>query len=145
MGEFSVWTDIEVRFRDTDAMGHVNNAVYITYLEVGRQAYWKRVAPDDAYDRVPFVVAHIDIDFLSPALVADIVRVQLRTTWVGGSSFAMEYELVARDADRMLVRASTVLVTYDYAQQRAMPVPDWLRRRLAEVEGHPLPGRPPRN
>ena len=46
--EFTVVHEILPRFRDTDAMGHINNAVYVTYLEVARQAYWQ--ALDDATD-----------------------------------------------------------------------------------------------
>ena len=79
-------TDIDVRFRDTDPMGHVNNAVYLTYLEVARQAYWKQVAGHVSYDSVPFVVARAAIDFRSPLRVGETVRVALRTDWVGQSS-----------------------------------------------------------
>src|SRR5262245_20378926 len=93
LSEFAVSTDIDVRFRDTDAMGHVNNAVYLTYLEVGRQLYWKRADPVASYDRVPFVVAHVSIDFRSALRIGEVARVRLRTSWVGRSSFRMDYEL----------------------------------------------------
>ena len=131
-----------MRFRDTDAMGHVNNAVYLTYLEVGRQAYWQRVAPGDRYERVPFVVAHVSIDFRAPVHVGEVVRVHLRTIWVGRSSFGMSYELRERDSGRLAAEATTVQVTFDYEQNRAMPVPAELRRKLEEIEGRPLPDKP---
>jgi acyl-CoA thioester hydrolase len=143
MSGFQVWADLEVRFRDTDAMGHVNNAVFVTYLEVARQAYWKRVDPECPYDQVPFVVASIQMDLRSPIELHDVVRVHLRTAAMGRSSFVMEYEARERDSRRLLATATTVLVTYDYAAQRAMPVPEALRRRLEQVEGRPLP-EPPR-
>lgn len=143
MSEFSHSTDIDVRFRDTDAMGHVNNAVYLTYLEVARQEYWERVAAHVDYDRVPFVVARATIDFRSPVMVGETVRVHLRTTWVSRSSFGLEYELRERGSGRVLATASTVLVTYDYEAHRSMPVPDWLRAGLERAEGRPLPEEPP--
>lgn len=142
MDEFSVSTDIDVRFRDTDAMAHVNNAVYATYLEVARQTYWNRVAPEALYNRVPFVVARVSIDFRSPLRVGEAVRVQLRTSWVSRSSFGMEYELREIASGRLIAQASTVQVTFDYERDRAMPMPDELRRRLQEIEGHPLPDKP---
>jgi acyl-CoA thioester hydrolase len=142
MTDFSHTTDVEVRFRDTDAMGHVNNAVYLTYLEVARQEYWRRVAAHVSYDHVPFVVAHAAIDFRSPALVGETVRVHMRTAWVSRSSFALDYELRERASDRLLATASTVLVTYDYQAHRSMPVPDWLRSGLERVEGKRLPDGP---
>jgi acyl-CoA thioester hydrolase len=139
MGDFRVWTDIEVRFRDTDAMGHVNNAVFVTYLEVARQAYWKRVDPGIAYDHVPFVVASLRLDLRSPIEVHEVVRVALRTTAIGRSSFVMEYEARERDSRRLIAEATSVQVTYDYAARRSMPVPEALRQRLEEIEGRPLP------
>lgn len=137
MTEFSVWTDIDVRFRDTDAMGHVNNAVYLTYLEVGRQEYWKRLTPDN-YVQVPFVVAHVSIDFRSPATVGEILRVFLRTTRLGRSTFDTAYVIRERDTGRVVVEARSVQVTYDYEKARAMPVPDWLRRAIETLEGRSL-------
>jgi acyl-CoA thioester hydrolase len=134
--------DLEVRFRDLDAMGHVNNAVYLTYLEVARQAYWKEVAAQVRYDRVPFVVARASIDFRSSLAVGETVRVFLRTVWAGSRSFAMDYTLREAASGRLVAEASTVLVTYDWAEQRAIPIPDWLRSGLERVEGHPLPGKP---
>ena len=142
MGPFAVGADVEVRFRDTDAMGHVNNAVYLTYLEVGRQAYWQRLASNPGYRDVPFVVAHAAIDFRSTVTVGDVVRVHLRTTRIGHRSFGMEYELRERESGRLVATASTVQVTYDYAVRRSIPVPAELRRDLETVEGRSLPARP---
>jgi acyl-CoA thioester hydrolase len=142
-GEFRHFTDVEVRFRDTDAMGHVNNAVYLTYLEVARQAYWQRVAAQVPYDRVPFVVAHARLDFRSPVRLGDeSLRVAMRTDWVGRSSFGLSYVVRTLDG-RLVVEASSVLVAYDYDARCAMPVPDWLRAGLERVEGRPLPDKPP--
>ncbi len=142
MATFDHYTDIEVRFRDTDAMGHVNNAVYLTYLEVARQAHWKTFAAHVNYDRVPFVVARATLDFRSPAAVGETIRVGLRVDWVGRSSFGLSYELRERDSGRLVAEAATVLVTYDYDAKRAMPVPDWLRSGLTRSAGRTLPDRP---
>ena len=139
MGDFKVWQDIEVRFRDTDAMGHVNNAVYLTYLEVARQAYWKRFSEVHDYARVPFVVARIEVDFRSPLLVTEVARLGLRTTWVSRSSFGMRYVVRARDSERLVAEAESVQVTFDYEAQRSMPVPAWLRSELERIEGAALP------
>jgi acyl-CoA thioester hydrolase len=141
-GEYRHWTDIEVRFRDTDAMGHVNHAVYLTYAEVARQHYWRLVAPEAAYNDVPFVIAHAEADFSSPAHVGETLRVYLRTLWVGRGSFAMDYEIRSRDEDRLVATARTVLATYDYGAHAAMPVPDWMRSAIARVEGRDVPGKP---
>jgi acyl-CoA thioester hydrolase len=86
VADFPVWTDISIRFRDCDPMGHVNNAVYLTYLEVGRQVYWQRLADPRRFDQVPFIIARVEIDYRSPAGVGETVRVFVRTSWVSRSS-----------------------------------------------------------
>ncbi len=137
--EFRVHVEIEPRFRDTDAMGHVNNAVYVTYLEVARQEYWKRIQPD--YGTVPFVIAHINLDLLSPLKVGEKLRIGLRTSWMSRSSFQMDYELTETISGREVARAHTIKVAFDWKTERAMPIPEWLRNKLEEIEG-PLPGKP---
>lgn len=144
MGGFHVWQDIEVRFRDTDAMGHVNNAVYLTYLEVARQTYWKRFEAARDYADVPFVVARVVIDFRSPLLVKEVARVALRTAWVSRSSFGMIYTVHERDSERLVAEAESIQVTFDYATQQAVVVPGWLRSELERIEGTALPARPER-
>ena len=74
------WTivaPLRPRFRDTDAMGHINNAVYVTYLEVARQEYWRAFKQDDNYRAVPFILAHVDVDFRSEALMDETLDVAL--------------------------------------------------------------------
>jgi acyl-CoA thioester hydrolase len=136
--EFTVVHEIVPRFRDTDAMGHINNAVYITYLEVGRQAYWARFEGRDDYRRVPFILAGVTCDFRSEANVDEVLEIALRCEWIGTRSFAFRYQIRERTSRRLVVEASTVQVCYDYAAKRSFPVPDDLRARLEAFEGRPL-------
>lgn len=140
--DFPVWVDIDVRFRDCDPMNHVNNAVYATYLEVGRQAYWSRFLSPRDYRQVPFIMARVEIDYRSPLHTGETCRVYLRTAWIGNRSFGTEYELREREGGRVVARARSVQVTYDYTEEAVLPVPDQLRRGLEQVEGRPIPGKP---
>src|ERR1044072_5695284 len=82
------WTivaPLKARFRDTDAMGHINNAVYVTYLEVARQEYWRAFRQDDNYRVVPFTLAHVDVDFRSEALMHETLELCIRWS-TGGRS-----------------------------------------------------------
>ena len=138
---YTIHVDIEPRFRDTDAMGHVNNAVFITYLEVGRQQYWKQVW-EGAYDKVPFVIGRIELDLRSPVKTGELVRVSLRTDWVSQSSFGMSYRLSEVRSARLVAEARTVAVTFDWTTERSMPVPEALRDGFRRIEGRELPGKP---
>jgi acyl-CoA thioester hydrolase len=81
------------RFRDTDAMGHINNAVYVTYLEVARQEYWREFKQDDNYRVVPFILAHVDIDFRSEAHMHETLELCIRCSYVGTRSFGFDYAI----------------------------------------------------
>jgi acyl-CoA thioester hydrolase len=135
---FTVSHEIRPRFRDTDAMGHLNNAVYVTYLEVARQIYWDRVEPGGDYRRVPFILAHVTIDFRSEALVSEVLDVGIRCDWIGSKSFAFAYEIRERASRRLVVEAATVQVCYDYGEKRSIPMPPALARQLETLEGRSL-------
>jgi acyl-CoA thioester hydrolase len=139
---FTVVHEIAPRFRDTDAMGHINNAVYVTYLEVARQVYWARLDRDPDYRRVPFILAHVTIDFRSEALMNEVLEVGIRLEWIGTKSFAFVYRIWEKVTGRTVAEATTVQVCYDYAAKQTLPVPDDLRRRAETFEGRPL-GRTP--
>ena len=135
---FTVVHELHPRFRDTDAMGHINNAVYITYLEVARQVYWRRLAEATDYRRVPFILAHVSCDFRSEALMREVLEIAVRCAWIGGKSFGFDYEIRERETRRLVIEASTVQVCYDYETKSSMAVPEFLRRGLETLEGRPL-------
>ena len=136
---FTVTFDLHPRFRDTDAMGHINNAVYITYLEVARQEYWKRMdGAHQDYRRVPFILAQVSCDFRSEALVREVLELAIRCAWIGNKSFAFAYQVREKSTQRLVVEAQTVQVCYDYEAKRSIPMPESLRRALETFEGRPL-------
>ena len=136
--DFRHRTRIDVRFRDIDAFGHVNNAVVSTYVELARVRYLVDVLQVQPIGVMPLILAHISIDYLSPILFEDVVEVGSRVDWLGTSSIGMSHGLTAVADGRELARSGSVLVTYDYEQNRPMPVPDDWRQALAAYEGHAL-------
>ena len=131
---FKVHCPIDVRFRDCDLMGHVNNAVYLTYLENARFAYWKAAGLDRIEGEISYIMARVEIDFRASAEFGDVVDVALAVTSIGRSSFGMEYDLRGRDG-KLIATAKSVQVTYDYATRTSMPVPAAIRSRISEFEG----------
>jgi acyl-CoA thioester hydrolase len=142
-GDFILNHVIVPRFRDTDAMGHINNAVYVTYLEVGRQAYWAALVGRDDYRSVPFILASVTCDFRSEALVDEVLEIGLRCDRIGGKSFGFRYEIRARETGRVVVEATSVQVCYDYGTKRSIAMPAGLRTRLEAFEGRPLASADP--
>jgi acyl-CoA thioester hydrolase len=136
--EYTVVHELVPRFRDTDAMGHINNAVYITYLEVARQVYWARLDQHSDYRRVPFILANVTCDFRSEALVNEVLMLGIRLDWIGTRSFAFVYEIWEKNSERTVIEASTVQVCYDYQAKQTLVMPDPLRRALESFERRDL-------
>ncbi|HEX2310920.1 MAG TPA: thioesterase family protein [Vicinamibacterales bacterium] len=121
--------ELEVRFRDCDGLGHVNNAVYLTYLEQARFAFWQRLTGVSGIPR-SFILARVECDYRVQATAGDRLVVRLRVTAVGKSSFTFEYEIVNARTREVVATARTVQVMYDYQAGRSIPVPDDIRARL---------------
>jgi len=116
-----------VRFRDLDGMGHVNNAVFSTYLEQARLAWFGRSEELPLSD---VILARTEIDFRSPLQMGETLEIGVRPTRLGTKSFELEYEL--RAGERVVAEAKSVLVGYDYDRGESIPVPERWRRRLSE-------------
>jgi acyl-CoA thioester hydrolase len=136
--EFRHRTSLQVRFRDIDAFGHVNNAVVLTYAEQARIEYLQAVLAFDRIERQSLILARVELDYRSPILLGEEVTVDTRVDWVGRSSFGMSHRITAGADARLAGDVSTVLVTYDYAVARPMAVPDDWRERMTAFEGRSL-------
>ncbi len=141
--DYPCTVDLQLRFHDLDGMGHINNAVYFTYFEVGRRSYLEAMEyPDDSVgelgDRFPFIMAEISCRFLAPVTLDDALRVSLRIDRFGTRSFAFEY-LIWRDADKKpMATGRSTQVFFDYALGRSMAAPDWFIKQVEKFEGRSL-------
>jgi acyl-CoA thioester hydrolase len=119
----------QVRFRDLDAMGHVNNAVFATYVEQARIEYLRHLGLLDGPLYMGMILARLELDFLAPGQPQGEVEIGVRASRSGNKSFELEYEL--RQEGGTIATARTVLVAYDYERARSMPLPDRWREQLA--------------
>jgi len=118
-----------VRFRDLDPMGHVNNAVFLTYIESARVAFLQHLGTVEEVDDIALIVARVEIDFRAPIRFGDEVDVTVEATRFGEKSFDLAHEL--RVGDTVVAEAKTVLVTYDYERREPVSIPDEWREKLA--------------
>ncbi len=141
MQDFPVKTQLEVRWRDTDAIGHVNNAVYFSYFEMGRLRYHELVYGGLEKSSMNFILASAACDFLLPLHVGDRVEVGIRVEAVGKTSFDYGYE-VRRVADGALAaRGRSTQVFFDYAKNEKCPPPEGWLARVEEIQGAPVTRR----
>jgi acyl-CoA thioester hydrolase len=131
MSEFS--HRLEVRFRDCDAMGHTNNAVYLTYLEQARFAHWRSLWGFGNAQTPPdfpgVILARVEADYKRPSRYGDTLDVRLKVAEIGRTSFRYEYEILDEEG-RTVLTAKTVQVMYDYVANKPVPIPDSIRALL---------------
>lgn len=144
-GDFGHRHRVAVRFGDTDAMGHVNNAVYLTYAEAGRLAWWRAATgqpvPRDHGRDEGLILAEAEVAFRSPVEFGDVVEIETRATRLGRTSVAVDHRLTAGPPDgpvRLVATVRSVMVRYDYAAARPTPWTDDLVARIEAFEGRRL-------
>ena len=146
-GDFAHRHAVEVRLSDTDAMGHVNNARYLTYVEIARVAYYEQVTgnplPIGAHGAEEgMILAEIRMTYRSPAFYGETITVETRVERIGRTSFAMVHRMTAPESRygpaRLIAVAESVLVSYDYPQEHPIPVPDEWRAAMSRYEGRAL-------
>jgi acyl-CoA thioester hydrolase len=113
---------IEVRFSDLDAMGHVNNAVIVSYLEQGRFQWWRTFLGGRKFQEEGFLMARVEVDYRQPILLGDDVRVELHCTRVGRTSFELSYRVTKGLGGDLFAEAKTVQVMLDFSTDRPKPL-----------------------
>lgn len=131
--DFPYQHSIAVTFRDLDAMGHVNNAVYFTYLETARLHYLTHLLSLPDIRQIPVIMANASCSYKSPLFFGEAVLIGLGISRMGTKSFIMQY-VVETSSGRVAATAETVQVMYDYAAAQTIPIPEWVRQRVQVVQ-----------
>jgi acyl-CoA thioester hydrolase len=142
---YALAVPLEVRFKDVDAMGHVNNAVYFTYFENARIAYWRALGKDRPRGEVSYVLARAECDFKSPATMEDELICHTRIASFGRTSFAFEFLIDDLRSGRAVASGRTVQVLYDYGAKKSLPLDPDLKARIRAFEGREIADVPPRS
>ena len=150
-GDFRYRHPIEIRYVDTDALGHVNNAIYFSYFEAARAGYYEQISghpfgtgPDAAQQT--FVIAEARITYRQPVVFGEPVACACRVSWAGRSSFGMEYRVEALASPlgvaRTIADGATVQVFYDLTTGKVIRMPADLLETMSAFEGGLLPTSP---
>ncbi|WP_410221629.1 acyl-CoA thioesterase [Pedobacter sp.] len=132
---FKYKTSVEIRFADLDAFGHVNNATYLTYIEVARTKYWKQMIKWN-WKKTGIVIREVNISYIKPIVWGDKIFIYVRTSKVGNSSFDIEYKIVKKEKEGEILCsiAKTICVAIDLKSKTSTPIPETERHRMMEFE-----------
>ncbi|MFD3165805.1 acyl-CoA thioesterase [Herpetosiphon sp. NSE202] len=124
---------IEVRFRDLDGLGHVNNAVYLTYFETLRLKFAIELLGAVELADVPFILGEATVRYLIPVFFGDQLQGSVEVSRIGNKSFTMLYTL--KRGNEIVTQGSTELIWFDFKTQRSVPIPDSFRQQVANYQG----------
>ncbi|WP_344765971.1 thioesterase family protein [Pedobacter ginsengiterrae] len=133
--KFNYKTNIHLRFVDFDMMGHVNNSVYFTYLEIARTKYWEEIVKWD-WKQTGIVIAHAELDYIQPILMNDKIAIHVKTSRIGETSFDLDYQIVKIKGNEEVIcsKGKTVCIAIDYATKRPTAIPTAEKQKMVGFE-----------
>jgi acyl-CoA thioester hydrolase len=134
MEGYQVIFEHEVLFRDLDAMDHVNNVAFVSFMEDARMQYWKALRTVHGVKDINFILAEITCRYLSPAYLGETLLIGIRARNLGNKSFHFEYRMEDKARGRLITEGRSVQVMYDYKEQKSTPLNDRMRDAVAALE-----------
>jgi acyl-CoA thioester hydrolase len=125
-------TPIQIRFADVDKLGHVNNAMYLSYIELARLDFFTAVAGKINWETEGIILARVEIDYKIPVLLEDKLYVKTWCSRLGSKSFDLTYSIFTKNNGEEMEKAIavSVLVCYNYAEGKSMTMPEQWRKWL---------------
>ena len=135
--QWPVALEVALAWGEMDAFGHVNNAVYFRWFESARMSYFERLGWPALQQEtgVGPILHSTQARFRAPLTWPDRVTVTTRVSEVAEDRFTMLYEVRSHGLDRLAAEGSGLVVAFDYRKLAKAPLPETIRKRIAELEG----------
>jgi acyl-CoA thioester hydrolase len=121
---------LQPRYSDYDSRGHVNNAVYLTYFEIGRVYAWLEAV---GHTDPNFIIAEARITYRSPAMLGEPLAIEVTTSEIRSKTWVWSYRVLDERDDRVVAEGATTQVMYDYRDRKSVAIPDDLRVALERI------------
>ena len=135
LAEFPVYIEVNVQWGDMDAAQHVNNTVYLRWVESSRIEYFRRLGfgekPED--NEVWFILGWQDCKYIFPVTFPDTVIVGVKATEIGQDRIMLESRVFSKSHQRLAAISNQTVVTYDYIAMQKVEVPDELRKKVLKL------------
>jgi acyl-CoA thioester hydrolase len=135
MNPFRQKTPIQIRFKDVDRLGHVNNANHVTYFELARVDYFNALIEDVRIDweSESLILAKIEMDYKQPILLEDHIFVYTWVSRLGSKSFDMSCSIVKQDKEGKeieMAKGLAVIVCFNYKSNQTIPIPEVWKEKM---------------
>ena len=135
--DYPIILTLPILWGDQDAFGHVNNVVYFRWCESARVAYLNDTGLQALMSQANLgpILASIKCDYLRQLNYPDTVRIGARVTRIGNKSVSMEHAIFSDSLQGIVAKSDSVVVLFDYGQQKSCAIPADVRDKIAAVEG----------
>lgn len=128
--------NVEVRYRDTDSMGHVSSPIYYDYMQSAYLEYMHRILEIPKLKKLPHIMVKTSCEYISQAKYGDKLCIFSHITKFGTKSFEMEHMMhIDNDKRELVAKATSVHVMYDYEKQATYPVPEGFKKTTLAFQG----------
>ncbi len=139
MTSFRHTCDVQMRFNDLDLFGHINNTVYLQYMDLGKEQYISRVIGDIfSNENEAMVIVNLNCDYFQITKHKESLEVRTRVDSIGKHSLTFEQEVVSKATGEVKCRCRTVMVGFSPARNESIEIPPHWRKAISEYEGRQL-------
>lgn len=121
---------VNVRFCETDALGHINNTSYFIYLEEARLKFFESLGLSTDVHGWNFLLASAKCDFIAQGYFNQLLTIRTYLTKVGTKSCEMSHEIVCSQTGEMIAKGTAVLVCFNFSEQKSEVIPDVIRETM---------------
>lgn len=121
---------VNVRFSETDALGHINNTSYFIYLEEARMKFFEALGLASNVEGWNFLLASTKCDFISQGYFNQLLSVRTYLTKVGTKSCELSHDILCSQTGETIAKGMAVLVCFNFNEQKSEPIPEMIKEKL---------------
>jgi len=129
--------ELQLRWNDMDALGHVNNALFVTYFETGRGHFMMEACKGWDWTKHMFLIGSININYYKEMLLlSKSPKIWIKTSKLGTKSFTLDYAVTSEKNNETIIHAlgSTTQVMFDMKTRKTIEMEGWMRTNLSEFD-----------
>ncbi|MCM1076915.1 MAG: acyl-CoA thioesterase [Bacteroides sp.] len=130
---------LQMRFNDIDLLGHLNNSVYLTFMDLAKARYFEDVngGPVDI-SRMGIVIVNINANFCAPTFFNEEIEVETATVAIGEKSLTLEQRIYSMPGHQVKCSCRTIMAGFDIRSNTSIPISDEWVKKFETYEGRPL-------
>ncbi|MDE6310695.1 MAG: acyl-CoA thioesterase [Muribaculaceae bacterium] len=135
--EFHHFLPVQIRFNDIDVLGHLNNAIYLQFMDLGKTGYFRQFMDGGRFnwDTLGLVIANINIDFLAPSFIHEDLQVMTAVASIGNKSLVLDQRVASITTGEVKAVAKVTMVCYNTRTGSTETISDEWRHKISVYEG----------